>query len=379
MLNLYRLHGPRCKKGYERLDRGGKNCNCPIHVEGKLGDEFIRKSTKTRSMEKARDMIEAAQESGVWSSSPDAVNGKPVQDAVREFLADAADPRGRHLSTPTLTKYRTLLGRLGEFADRRGLPLSAVDFGNLNEFKRTWPTGPLATAHNITRLRTFFGWCLKHRWIESNPAEELDMPPNLAVERMPYAPAEMQAILDAARTFKFDRQQTVSNRELETFILVMRWSGLGISDTALLQKTEVRGDEIRLYRKKTRQNAKRVLVVVPLPAEILDRLRELPLVQGRYYFAHGSDVLANQVEAWRKRLQFIFKAANIRNPGSHRFRHTFATDLLEKGVSIELVSRWLGHSSIKITQEHYSHFIESRIQAASDVLRRLYQDGGGRP
>lgn len=62
----------------------------------------------------------------------------------------------------------------------------------------------------------------------------------------------------------------------------------------------------------------------------------------------------------------MFKEAGIVNGHSHRFRDTFAVALLEKGNSIETVSRLLGHTSIKITERHYNPWVKSR-QAALDA------------
>jgi len=39
----------------------------------------------------------------------------------------------------------------------------------------------------------------------------------------------------------------------------------------------------------------------------------------------------------------------------HTFRHFFAITMLQPGVAIEQVSKWLGHSSPLITARHYSH------------------------
>lgn len=323
-------------------------------------------------------MVVKAEETGRWGAVEEAepvvpVEGYSIRDAVSAFLVDVSDVRGRGLSSPTLTKYRTVLKRLVTFTTGRGvLTLNKLDFRQLDAFRRTWPTGPLATKQNITRLRAFLAYCIKHRWIEENAALEMECPRDVVIEREPYTEAQMTAMLEAARTIKLESQRALSNDEIELFILVMRYSGISISDCALLEKSELRGDEIRLYRNKTRRNAKRVLVVVPLPPAILERLRKLPLQQGRYYFCHSLDTIDAQVAAWTRRLNYVFRAARITKAGSHRLRHTFATDLLTKGVSIELVSRWLGHSSVKITQDHYSHWIEDRVQAASDILRKLY-------
>lgn len=42
----------------------------------------------------------------------------------------------------------------------------------------------------------------------------------------------------------------------------------------------------------------------------------------------------------------------------------FAVGLLEKGVSLETVSILLGHQSLKITQKHYSPWVENEAGSA---------------
>ena len=42
------------------------------------------------------------------------------------------------------------------------------------------------------------------------------------------------------------------------------------------------------------------------------------------------------------------------------FRHTFATDLLSRGIPIEDVSVLLDHRSVRITDAHYSHWVKAR-------------------
>lgn len=40
---------------------------------------------------------------------------------------------------------------------------------------------------------------------------------------------------------------------------------------------------------------------------------------------------------------------------THEFRHSFATRMIKKGVSIDKVSKYLGHSSVSITLDVYVH------------------------
>jgi site-specific recombinase XerD len=57
--------------------------------------------------------------------------------------------------------------------------------------------------------------------------------------------------------------------------------------------------------------------------------------------------------------------------GPHALRHFFATQLLLKGVPIIKVSMLLGHSSISITQKHYSHILSRDLAGITSVLDGL--------
>lgn len=47
---------------------------------------------------------------------------------------------------------------------------------------------------------------------------------------------------------------------------------------------------------------------------------------------------------------------------SHRFRHTFAVEMLLAGVPIERVSLLLGHKTIRTTEKYYSAWVKERQQ-----------------
>ncbi|NQS99158.1 MAG: tyrosine-type recombinase/integrase [candidate division Zixibacteria bacterium] len=45
----------------------------------------------------------------------------------------------------------------------------------------------------------------------------------------------------------------------------------------------------------------------------------------------------------------------------HTLRHTYASHLLMYGVNIFIVSRWMGHSSVRVTEKHYGHLIPETV------------------
>jgi integrase len=47
---------------------------------------------------------------------------------------------------------------------------------------------------------------------------------------------------------------------------------------------------------------------------------------------------------------------------SHRFRHTFAVEMLLAGVPIERVSILLGHRTQRTTEKYYSAWVKERKQ-----------------
>jgi len=59
----------------------------------------------------------------------------------------------------------------------------------------------------------------------------------------------------------------------------------------------------------------------------------------------------------------------------HDLRHTAASLMLEAGLSLEDVKATLGHSSIRVTSDTYSHRQESQRQQVGDVMQRALGSG----
>jgi integrase len=52
----------------------------------------------------------------------------------------------------------------------------------------------------------------------------------------------------------------------------------------------------------------------------------------------------------------------------HDLRHTFASTLLSRGVSIKAVADWLGHASPTVTLATYAHLMPTDDEVARGVL-----------
>lgn len=62
------------------------------------------------------------------------------------------------------------------------------------------------------------------------------------------------------------------------------------------------------------------------------------------------------------------KKAGIPRFGPHACRHYFATQLLLRGVAIQMVAKLLGHASVKLTEKVYLHLVPMDLLGLTDVL-----------
>ncbi len=87
-----------------------------------------------------------------------------------------------------------------------------------------------------------------------------------------------------------------------------------------------------------------------------------------YVFTNENGGLIDK-DNWRGRVFYkALKKAGLRRIRIHDLRHTYATLRISKGDNIQDVSNQLGHSSIKLTLDVYSHWIPGKKKAEVDAL-----------
>lgn len=89
--------------------------------------------------------------------------------------------------------------------------------------------------------------------------------------------------------------------------------------------------------------------------EVVQRQRENNRIGSPFVFYSEAGTPVRRRNAYRA-FQNMLKSLNIETPLTlHSMRHSFATRLLEKGADIKTISELLGHKSIQITLDTYSH------------------------
>jgi integrase len=68
-----------------------------------------------------------------------------------------------------------------------------------------------------------------------------------------------------------------------------------------------------------------------------------------------------------RRLKEIAEAAKVPHATLHKFRHTYATRLLESGCDIVTVQKLMGHSDIETTRQYLDPDEKLKRQAANHL------------
>lgn len=110
--------------------------------------------------------------------------------------------------------------------------------------------------------------------------------------------------------------------------------------------------------------------VIPLTKRVLSMLKELKLKQqtvSNIVFCNqkGGYMLPRNYE---RTFQKIIKKANIETCNVHTLRHSFATRLFENNVAAKTVSELLGHSSVAVTLNIYTHVLPNKKTEAVEIL-----------
>lgn len=364
-LTLYRRHKNSCPNFGKTRRHVQKKCLCKFWVDGVLGGLEVRMSLDTRDSKKANEKVHE------WEAKERVVERGTAVTLADAWLSLLADLEARKVSDQTIGKYKLLQRQMKAYGDHRGFTmLSQFNLDALSRFRATWKDGPRTASKKLERLRAFFRFAHDRLWVESNPATRVKLPKVSIRPTMPLINEEMIRVLTACETLFSKSIKHVEKAialRLNALVLLMRYSGMRISDSVTLSSDRVNGKKLFLYTQKTG-----VPVYTILPDSVLRALESTPKVTSKNYFWSGQCKRESVAGLWEKRLKKLFELADVSkgegNAVSHRLRDTFAVGLLQAGVPIERVSILLGHQSVRVTERHYNPWVRSRQeQLEADV------------
>jgi integrase/recombinase XerD len=275
---------------------------------------------------------------------------------LEDLLERTLLARGR--SAATVRAYRECLRRFARFAAK---PLRRVSMEDLRSYQRHLAAdqgvGFSAFNQSVSALRFFYRDCLEQDWAFAGlPVQRHRhaLPENLAR-------GEVRALLAACPNLKH-----------RAAIMTAYGCGLRLAEVLALRPEHVDPQRmvIRVERGKGRRDR-----YVMLPRHLLATLRKY-----RKEYRPATWLFEGRVQGRPlspKTIQTVFHRARRRagiekSVGFHSLRHSFATELLEDGVSLRVIQALLGHASPSSTQI-YTHLARTYLEDATSPLDRLFE------
>lgn len=157
--------------------------------------------------------------------------------------------------------------------------------------------------------------------------------------------------------------------DLEKGIITIRRQLLSLKDGLKLEDTT-----------KTKSGKRSI----PIPANVLKELKSHKVRQskeklqaGELYQENGlvfckEDGTPLEPRNFTKKFQRLLKQAGLAKVRLHDLRHSHASLLLKKGIHPKIVQERLGHSSITVTLDKYSHLVPGLQEKATGLINDLF-------
>jgi site-specific recombinase XerD len=255
-----------------------------------------------------------------------------------------------------------------------GLNAREIEFGWLDDWSASFVSrwcrepSPRHVRNHLTALKVFFDFLDRFGYVGVNPMRRIDRP--VIPRRAPdWLTADEDGALLAAVMTPLER----------IVIPLLRWTGMRGAEAEGLRWRDLRaeGREIWVATSKTPGGRR----VIPVFDQLESPLRQWHDHQSRrgladedsYVLATCSGRPVSHPQLWVTVKRVAHRAAvrrqqprdrgglNVSAVSPHTLRRTYASDLLNRGTRLEVVSRLLGHSETRTTEASYARLLDARI------------------
>ena len=265
----------------------------------------------------------------------------PLSHLLDDFLADLENAgRSRH----TIVNYRCDLRRL---IDATPGGLHAIDPVHLRRFFLSLSNKAPATRARIqSSVNTFLTWAFRHDLIPANPMQKL--------ERV-SVPESLPRPLDARIIRRILNAVPRSNLRDRLLFTLIAETGVRVAEALGVYHQDImlaRDDEQIIVHGKGGRSRTIMLYAAPESLKLLGRyLRHSGITSGALFRgdpARGGSSrpihYRTAHKAWNRYCRKAGVEAHI-----HALRHSFATRLINEGVSLGVVRKLLGHRNMQTT------------------------------
>jgi site-specific recombinase XerD len=220
---------------------------------------------------------------------------------------------------------------------------------------------PNTTNVALNGIKFFYTYTLQRPW----PLRDLLRPP---------IPKKLPIVLAPEEVWRIGEQ--VRRSDYRVCLSVIYACGLRLLEGVQLQVSQIDSARMQVHIRSGKGNKDRA---IPLPPKTLSLLRAQWRLHRNPTWLFPGTVPTGEPHASRpmeesgmqKAFRRAVQAAGVSKPATiHSLRHSYATHLLESGVSVRVLPLWMGHTS-PTTTAIYTHLTQPAEQTAAKALERL--------
>ena len=268
-----------------------------------------------------------------------------------------------------------------------------LDRGSLRDGKGLAPS--TVRNHIHAPLRRALKSAVRWNLIPTNPADAVEPPKVTQPDIKVWSADEVRTFLEHAHSQSTQTLYTIFLTAVTTGmrrgeLLGLRWANIDFEHgTAAIRHSLVRDARGRLHMHEPKTKAGRRSVA--LSSMLLTALRRHRAGQAAQRLQLGQTyedadlVFADErgrplrPRSVTRKFKLLAEEAKVESIRFYDLRHTHATLMLTQGVHPKIVSERLGHSSVSITLDTYSHVLPNLQHAAAEALSEvlLGEERGG--
>lgn len=258
-----------------------------------------------------------------------------------------------------------------------------------------------STIKRVNKLiKRFFNYCISEGIIIRNPCANIIIPcekQSTKIEVEVFNKEELKKIINYKITdsrvlsIKYIALVALATGMRQGEILGLKWEDINYDtmeisiNRSVSCYTKIIDNERKTVREIQSPKTKNSIRKIPLPASLIpifDKVKKEQLKNrmklGDYYNKNNIDFIFLTKEgnimhkscvnnSWKTYLI----NCGVKHKKFHTLRHTYATLQFENNIPLKTVSNLLGHSSINITADIYTHVMKQEKEKATDIINVL--------
>lgn len=310
-------------------------------------------STHTKNKREALIFLSKFQETLEQKKNKNYRGGQLLTEVIRDYLRNVCT----YYTNKTYLDYKTTFKYFQSYL-KREICLNDIDTNLIQEYlsNRKNITSIYAYRKDYINLKAFFNYAISKDYIKENPLKKIK---SIRIpQKFPkyFTDQEIKSFIEV-----------IDDKDFMDIILFALHTGIRQGEIINLKWKQIDFEMNNLIVTSTENfvTKNKRARIIPLNKEAL-RIIENRNRDTEFVFTYKNEKIKADYLQMRFKKWIITSAVNSKL-SFHSLRHTFASNLVSKGISIYHVSKLLGHSSVETTQI-YANLNNKDLQEAVNIL-----------